>query len=47
LLITSAKKAFIVGADITEFIAWFGMPEEVAKKINSNVKPEDIKEFWS
>jgi len=28
LLITSAKKDFIVGADITEFIAWFGMPEE-------------------
>ena len=27
LLITSAKKDFIVGADITEFINWFGLPE--------------------
>ncbi|HIP81653.1 MAG TPA: fatty acid oxidation complex subunit alpha FadB [Leucothrix mucor] len=27
LLITSAKKDFIVGADITEFIGWFGLPE--------------------
>ena len=28
LLITSAKKDFIVGADITEFIGWFAMPED-------------------
>ncbi len=28
LLITSAKKDFIVGADITEFINWFGLPED-------------------
>ena len=28
LLLTSAKKDFIVGADITEFIGWFGLPEE-------------------
>ena len=28
LLITSAKKDFIVGADITEFIGWFGLPED-------------------
>ena len=27
LLLTSAKKDFIVGADITEFIGWFGLPE--------------------
>jgi len=27
LLLTSAKKDFIVGADITEFISWFGLPE--------------------
>lgn len=28
LLLTSAKKDFIVGADITEFIGWFGLPED-------------------
>jgi len=28
LLITSAKKDFIVGADITEFMGWFKMPED-------------------
>jgi len=28
LLFTSAKKDFIVGADITEFLGWFNMPEE-------------------
>ena len=28
LLITSSKKDFIVGADITEFIGWFGMAED-------------------
>lgn len=28
LLFSSAKKDFIVGADITEFIGWFNMPEE-------------------
>ena len=28
LLLTSAKKDFIVGADITEFIGWFGLAED-------------------
>ena len=28
LLITSAKKYFIVGADITEFLEWFKLPEQ-------------------
>ena len=28
LLISSAKKDFIVGADITEFLGWFDLPEE-------------------
>ena len=28
LLITSNKKDFIVGADITEFLGWFNMPED-------------------
>ncbi len=28
LLLTSAKKDFIVGADITEFIGWFKMPDD-------------------
>ena len=31
LLISSAKKDFIVGADITEFIGWFNMPEDEFK----------------
>ena len=28
LMLTSAKKDFIVGADITEFIDWFALPED-------------------
>ncbi len=28
LLVTSSKKDFIVGADITEFISWFGLPSD-------------------
>ena len=28
LLVSSAKKEFIVGADITEFMGWFSMPED-------------------
>ncbi|MCF6190303.1 MAG: fatty acid oxidation complex subunit alpha FadB [Cocleimonas sp.] len=28
LLLTSSKKDFIVGADITEFIGWFGLPSD-------------------
>src|SRR6185369_17385078 len=28
LLVTSGKECFIVGADVTEFLAWFASPEE-------------------
>jgi len=29
LMLTSAKKVFVVGADITEFTTWFAQPDEV------------------